>query len=34
MIDRVLAGEIVEEPEKIAMLLKEEYPYVTISLGS
>ncbi|MER2255623.1 MAG: PRD domain-containing protein, partial [Priestia megaterium] len=26
MIDRVLAGEKVEEPEKIAMLLKEEYP--------
>ena len=26
MIDRVLAGEKVEEPEKIALLLKEEYP--------
>lgn len=26
MIDRVLAGEKVEEPEKIAILLKEEYP--------
>ncbi|SFD00511.1 transcriptional antiterminator, BglG family [Bacillus sp. OV322] len=25
-IDRVLAGEIVEEPEKITLLLKEEYP--------
>ncbi|MET3321229.1 UNVERIFIED_ORG: transcriptional antiterminator [Peribacillus simplex] len=26
MIDRVMAGEEVEEPEKIALLLKEEYP--------
>ncbi|WP_419882841.1 glucose PTS transporter transcription antiterminator GlcT [Peribacillus sp. B-H-3] len=25
-IDRVLGGEIVEEPEKITLLLKEEYP--------
>jgi transcriptional antiterminator len=25
-IDRVLKGEKVEEPEKIASLLKEEYP--------
>jgi transcriptional antiterminator len=26
MIDRVMAGEAVDEPEKIALLLKEEYP--------
>ncbi|MFB7640605.1 glucose PTS transporter transcription antiterminator GlcT [Peribacillus butanolivorans] len=26
MIDRVMAGEEVDEPEKIALLLKEEYP--------
>ena len=26
MIDRVLAGETVDEPEKITLLLKEEYP--------
>ena len=33
-IDRVKTGEKIEEPKKIALLLKEEYPRVTMCLES